>query len=444
MIELLKLLAVLVFIVLLINKTKLHLGVVLLLAAVATGLLFHFSAPAEFFGAVLGALTDFKDITLVILIALVVVLSVAMEASDYFGRMIKGVAAVLPSRRLRMSVLPASIGLLPMPGGAIFSAPLIAKASEGLPLNADQKGAINFWFRHVWEFCWPLYMGVIVFGKELSKLDLTLRDVLPLQAILTPTMIIGGMLFFFPRKLGAKKPEHHPGSFVKKILAAFEPLMPVMIVVVCYIGVGKFLPVVLDAFGCNFFHSYKDPAQIADRLAFIFGLLASIAYVVLFAGRKRRAVIKHVLRSPKTPSMAFMGLGIVVFGAVVGTHSVTDGVVEYFQGIGSLLPVMILLPFILGLVTGITVGYVTIAFPIIIALLAGGDPLTTKQMLPYLILAFASGFMGVMLSPAHLCLLVSRDYFKANLFRMYRYLVKPVLFTFGVAMGLFFLLRWLL
>ncbi len=442
MIELLKLLAVLAFIVLLINKTKLHLGVVLLLAAAATGLIFQI-APAEFFDAVLGALTDFKDIMLVVLIALVVVLSVAMEADGYFGRMIKGVSAVLPSRRLRMSVLPASIGLLPMPGGAIFSAPLIARASEGLPLSADQKGAINFWFRHVWEFCWPLYMGVIVFGKELSKIDLTLRDVLPLQAILTPTMVVAGMLFLFPRSLGAKKPEHHAGSGVKKILAALEPLMPVAIVVACYIGVSNFLPSALDALGCNFLKSYKDPAQIADRIAFITGLLASIAYVILVSGRNRRSVVRNIFRSPRTPSMAFMGVGIVVFGAVIGSQSVTTGMVEFFRESGLLLPVMVLLPFIMGLVTGITVGYVMIAFPIIIGLVSavGGTP---TQMLPYLILAFTSGFMGVMLSPAHLCLLVSRDYFKANLFRMYRYLIRPVLFTFGAALGLFFLLRWLL
>jgi hypothetical protein len=41
-------------------------------------------------------------------------------------------------------------------------------------------------------------------------------------------------------------------------------------------------------------------------------------------------------------------------------------------------------------------------------------------------LAYASGYMGMMLSPVHICFLVSKDYFKASLLASYRHLYKPV------------------
>ena len=43
-----------------------------------------------------------------------------------------------------------------MPGGAIFSAPLVKGAAEGLDATPGQLSLVNYWFRHVWEVAWPL------------------------------------------------------------------------------------------------------------------------------------------------------------------------------------------------------------------------------------------------------------------------------------------------
>lgn len=61
------------------------------------------------------------------------------------------------------------------------------------------------------------------------------------------------------------------------------------------------------------------------------------------------------------------------------------------------------------------------------------------DFLAYASLACAFGCMGMMLSPIHLCLLVTQDYFAANLVKAYRLLLGPVamvlvsaLFFFGL------------
>ena len=49
-------------------------------------------------------------------------------------------------------------------------------------------------------------------------------------------------------------------------------------------------------------------------------------------------------------------------------------------------------------------------------------------LVSFAVLAFGCGYMGMMLSPVHLCLVVTREYFHADFVVSYRYLWKPVLF----------------
>jgi hypothetical protein len=49
--------------------------------------------------------------------------------------------------------------------------------------------------------------------------------------------------------------------------------------------------------------------------------------------------------------------------------------------------------------------------------------------------------MGMMLSPVHLCFLVTKDYYGASLIKSYRYLLLPAVSVMGTVTGLFFLIR---
>jgi len=82
------------------------------------------------------------------------------------------------------------------------------------------------------------------------------------------------------------------------------------------------------------------------------------------------------------------------------------------QGI-PLLPIICILPFLSGIVTGPTIGFVGSMFPLLISM-AG------KSSLAPISLAFAAGFIGVLLSSVHICLMLTREYFKAALWGLYR------------------------
>jgi hypothetical protein len=84
--------------------------------------------------------------------------------------------------------------------------------------------------------------------------------------------------------------------------------------------------------------------------------------------------------------------------------------------------------------TGVTIAFVGVAFPILVPIIKGGD-----NLLVYLMLAYASGYCGVLLSPLHLCLVLTKDYFKAELKKVYRLLYGPVGVVWGIALLIFFI-----
>ncbi|MEN3012426.1 MAG: DUF401 family protein, partial [Dictyoglomus thermophilum] len=67
------------------------------------------------------------------------------------------------------------------------------------------------------------------------------------------------------------------------------------------------------------------------------------------------------------------------------------------------------------------------------------------KMLPYqnpskyLVLAFASAFLGIMVSPLHLCLILTKEYFKPDWKKLYNYVVKS-----GILLAIFILLKFFL
>jgi hypothetical protein len=91
-------------------------------------------------------------------------------------------------------------------------------------------------------------------------------------------------------------------------------------------------------------------------------------------------------------------------------------------GIPIVLMVM-LIPFVSALATGLAVGYIGASFPIIISLL-GPSP-SFAALLAHLVLAQGFGMIGVMLSPVHVCHLVSNEYFETELSHSTRLLLAP-------------------
>jgi hypothetical protein len=81
-------------------------------------------------------------------------------------------------------------------------------------------------------------------------------------------------------------------------------------------------------------------------------------------------------------------------------------------------------PFIAGLLTGLASAAFSIGFPVVSPLLVSSAGTIAPSWAAWLM---AGGFLGVMLSPLHLCLALTRVYFRAEWGPIYRRMAPAVL-----------------
>ena len=127
------------------------------------------------------------------------------------------------------------------------------------------------------------------------------------------------------------------------------------------------------------------------------------------------------LRESVSGKALFLVIGIMIFQEVLRATGALGGISVFFTA--TRMPVHLLLfliPFIAGVMTGLTVGFVGITFPLLLPLMGASAPS------PALVaLAFGAGFAGVMLSPIHLCYVLTCEYFHADITKVYHRLFLP-------------------
>ena len=134
--------------------------------------------------------SSLENLLLILIIMEIIALSNLMSKTGVMRDLVDTIQSKV-SPRTSMATLPAVIGLLPMPGGAIFSAPLVDDIDSAKCLDPSLKTRVNYWFRHIWEFWWPLYPGVLL---TLTTTGLAVWQLAAIQLPLTPCLRHGRVL----------------------------------------------------------------------------------------------------------------------------------------------------------------------------------------------------------------------------------------------------------
>jgi len=386
MYDLLKTSLVLIFIVILLRR-KVSMTAVMPIGAILLGLL-YLTPPAQFFKAALRGIIAPASLEMTITLMLTMVMENILRTSGMLKRMVGSLSAALRDRRVVMAAMPAMIGLLPSPGGAVFSAPMVNEAAGEVAIKPEQKALINYWYRHIWEYVSPLYPGVIL-AAGLSGISTQTIFIANLPFALS--VIIWGALFCFHGIGRQPTPvtENHKGREFLTFLAMISPILLSLLLVIIF----RISPAI----------------SLCGSVLVLYGVL-----------RYTPAMIIKNLRGSISLKALFLVIGIMAFKEVLGITGALDGVSSFFASSG--LPVhlvLILIPFLAGIMTGLTVGYIGITFPLLLPLM--GDPISPGLVA----LAFASGFAGVMLSPVHLCYVLTCEYFKTDVARVYHRLLIP-------------------
>ena len=386
MLAIVKILITLAVIVLLLNR-KVKMGYAMLAGA---AILFVSANPdlQKLSTAVVNTATGYSTWEIIIALFFVMCLEYQLRTSGIIEGFMTSARSVLKSDRVLLFVMPSFLGFLPSLGGAIFSAPLVESASKSYRLTAEEKTTINYWFRHVWEYTNPIFSGMLL-ASQLS--GIALGALIANMAWLTAlSLVMGWFVLIAPisRKaeaVSAPVSAVNGGNYQYIILASSPILANILLVVGFHLPASLSMGIVVAVMAIVI--KQKMPQLQAMAIHALDGkLLWGIAGIIFF---------QHVLNES----------GLVgQVAALLSAHAIPATVV-----IG-------VIAFTGGLLTGTSQGFVAIAFPFI-ASLAPGD--MTLAMI-----AFALGIAGQMLSPAHLCLLVTLDYFKADFLKS----LRPVLF----------------
>lgn len=370
--------------VLVLLRFKLHPGPAVFIGSLL--LSFLVLPPAETPRLVLDAVVDLQTLRLLGIVLCALTMSRIMEMKGMLVRLANALEAIGP--KLAIHVTPVVIGLLPLPGGAVISAAAMKDLVRRLGLSAEQATFINFWFRHFCEFATPVYPGIILAGVFLAvPLSVILLHLAPVWLL----MLVSGALLSWRILRDAPasdRAETTRTSVARELARSAWPVALVFALVL--LG--------LDA----------APAFLVTVLSLVL---------------QQRLTLQEVERGLAygfNLKIIFLLCAVMVFKSVVEASGAAESLLTEMQAGGmSPLIILVVLPMLIGLSTGLSSAMVGISIPLVTPFILAGGELNGLALM----VAYGAGGMGYLLSPLHLCLVLSTEYFKARLISVYLYLL---------------------
>jgi hypothetical protein len=382
---------VLVFVVLVVFlMRRANMGAVMTGSAILLGILFQLDLGG-FWRALVQTTTNVLNVELIVALGLIMMLEALMGQEGVLQGMVTSLRGLVGDSRVVMAALPALVGLIPSAGGAIFSAPMVEEVSRGSGASAETKTFINYWYRHVWEYVLPLYPALLltaqVYGVSVASLMLLM---LPMPFLV---VVFGWPTAFWRLRVPASKTvDPHIGEHVRNLAVGLGPVLTILaLVLVLRMSIAIAVLLVLMALIVAYRYG---PARIAIMLK------DSVSLDVLFA-------VFAVLWFKEV---------LIVSGAV---QALTPVLTAWHIPIAA---AFVLLPLLVGVLTGSPQAVVGTAGPILIGLV--GMPSVSPELAAS---AMVSGYAGCMLSPAHLCFVLTNGYFHADFGKSFRMVVLPEL-----------------
>lgn len=380
-------LGIVIVILVMLIRMKLAVGLALIVAAGCVIIAYTID-PHRAFDIALTTITSGKNLTL---IGAVILIYTLINCMNHTGK-IESLTRFTGESKFALIFPAMIIGLVPMPGGAIISAPMVDELAEKMKLSPEKKVYVNYWFRHMWEFGWPMYPAIIllaeILGVSYGDLFFSMAGILVLMFCIGYIAVLRHIPFPFFQK----------NIHISGILSVIYPIIVVIVAVLIKLPVVPVLAVV-------------------------------IIFYTLYEKIKIKALWKafHTAVSFKTLLLIY---GALLLKETISAVTFTDAV---SSSLGLLFLVLVLLPFGLGFASGLTITGIGTAIPIAMVLLG------ENMSIWHGVLVYTASVCGILVSPAHLCLTLSVDFFKAHLKSVYtRYLIPSTLPIFLVAVVIFF------
>jgi len=358
-------------------------------------------------------LTDSVTHNLVLAVLGIGLLGEVLYYNGSINAAISALKKLIKDTRFLVAAIPAFIGLMPIPGGAYLSAPLVKEVGEDINMGAVPMVLANVFYRHILYFVFPLYPGFIT---VLEMSEVSLHSLLGFSVI--PFIIAFGQSFW---QIFNKVPVEKSMAKGKKETESG----------------GSSRIYHLFAFGASIF-----PILVALAVPLVTGWpyftgLAAGVLVALFQNLPRKELKKEAglrLQALKTGVKGNILLtipGVLLFKELVEASGMLDMAADLMEVYG--IPVMVIalvIPYLTGIFIGHHIAAVALSLPLLMPLLPGG-----AEAWPFLGLIYLSSLMGYIISPLHLCPILTVEYFKVPLHVVLYRLMVMTLGAMAAALG---------
>ena len=372
---------------------RVNLGLVLLLASTILGVTSYVS-PQGFLKVAYLTFTDYTTYELILSVGFISILGNCLKETGFMVDMIESLRGFLSSKWL-VALIPALFGLLPMPGGALMSAPFNEGEADRLKMSAEEKTYVNVWFRHFWFFASPISSTTILISRLVGvNLYTFLLTTFPISFLLA---LVG--YFFSIRRFKNASESHHSPS----LSALVKGLLPILLTIILNI-LGVLLPVAI---------------LVGISLILVLGRMGL---------RKSASAVWHGVHWDILSAL----IGVIFFRYMINESGSVTLIFSRLKDAG--VPVLVLVtifPFLIGFTSGTPQSGIGIGVPLVL-------PLFSSLSLHVVAILYLSIVVGYMMSPLHLCFVLTNAYYKSDLAKVYRTLVPSLLVLY--AAGLFYLL----
>ena len=374
---------------------KKNFGVAMILGALILGIL---SNPDRLAQTFYETIADWEVDTLIVIVMLIKILATVLEETGQIPLVVENLKRIIPERGM-LAIIPFIFGLLPVPGGALLSAPMVDAEGRRLGVSNEGKTFLNLWFRHIGFLVFPLATALIVMS-QISEVNIN-----RLIVIQTPIFIVSlilGLLYVI--KLSRKVESADVGKKEGVFAETMENFMPLFVTIA--------LTLILSIF-------------ISLNISFLIALTSGIVLsLLIYRGRGR----SKMLRKGFSPSIGLAVFSIMLYKNIANASGVAEIVAKYLQHTS--MPALVIIPllsFVIGVLTAHNMAAIALAYPMLSPIIGNDVHLIS--------LLYVSSFMGYLISPLHLCVVVSYDYFKPRFIELYKLMLPPAVLMVVIAVA---------
>lgn len=383
-------------------KHKINLGLAMIAAGILVGVTSGLGLST--LTLLLEGLLEPSTLELLGIVVMIGILGYILTETGSMKKILDSLFELIYSPKILLMLAPGLISLLNVPGGAIMSAPMVDEIGNKVNLSPEEKTSINLFYRHIWYFCYPLNQTLIMTGN-LSGIEKN-----ALIAYSFPAMIVGilsSYMFNFRKINFSKKLDSDKKIKINSFKELLLNLMPLIIVLIlglvfkvnflCALVIGIIIALLNN-------NERKKITSLKDRV---------------FMGWNRA---KIMIIPGINKGLVYSFAGIMMFRKVIEASGILPVFSDFLIGLGIPLWILIIIVAVVAsIATGLSPAAIGLTIPLFMPLLPGG-----LANIGYIGLLYITATLGYLVSPIHLCLALTKEYFEANLLGVYKEVAIPI------------------